>query len=320
MARIPSTPHEKSVNAMLEAAGLVPDAVVGEIKVRNETVTAQKVAVNAVMAGCLPEYMPVVVSAVKGISHPEFGYHGMATSTGGASVLIVVNGPVAEKLGINAKDNAFGPGFRPNVTIGRAVRLLMMNAINTRPGKLDRSTFGSPGKISFCFAENESANPWEPLHVERGYRSDQSTTTVFAAESSIQIYNQLSRDPEPLLLGMADALSNMGSANIIGQQNVFAVFGGEHTEVLRKSGWSKAQVKQYLYDHARRKVSDLKRTGRLPGEISESDEATWRHVVQEPDAILVVCAGGEAGSFSACITGWGSQSSTQAITTLVEPK
>jgi hypothetical protein len=262
--------------------------------------------------------MPVVVSAVKGICNPDFGYHGMATSTGGASVVIVVNGPISEKLGINAKDNAFGPGFRPNVTIGRAVRLVMMNAIHTRPGKLDRSTLGNPGKISFCFAENESVSPWEPLHVERGYAAGQSTTTVFAAESSIQTYNQLSRDPEPLLFGMADALANMGSMNIIGQQNVFVVFGGEHTEVLRNSGWSKREVKQFLYDHAGRKIADLKRAGRLPGDISKDDEASRRHVVQDPEAIVVVCAGGEAGSFSACITGWGSSSSTQAVTTLVE--
>ena len=311
-------PHETSVNGMLAAAGVEADAVIGEVNVRNATVTAQKVAINAVMAGCLPEYMPVVVSAVKGICHPDFGYHGMATSTGGASVVIVVNGPVAEKLGINSKDNAFGPGFRPNVTIGRAVRLLMMNAINTRPGKLDRSTFGSPRKISFCFAENEAISPWEPLHVERGFSADESTTTVFAAESSIQTYNQLSRDPEPLLLGMADAMANMGSMNIIGQQNVIVVFGGEHIEVLRKSGWSKAQVKQFLYDHAKRKIADLKRAGRLPGEINADDEISWRHAAQNPNAIVVVCAGGMAGSFSACLPGWGSYRATQAVTTRID--
>ena len=136
-------PSESSVNAMLTAAGLDGNSVVGEVNVRNTQITAQKVAINAVMAGCLPEYMPVVISAVKGLCHEDFGYHGVATSTGGASVVIIVNGPVAAGLGINAKDNAFGPGYRPNMTIGRALRLLMMNAINTRPGKLDRSTLGS---------------------------------------------------------------------------------------------------------------------------------------------------------------------------------
>ena len=197
------------------------------------------------------------------------------------------------------------------------MRLVMMNAINTRPGKLDRSTLGSPGKISFCFAENEACSPWEPLHVERGFQADDSTTTVFAAEAIIQTYNQLSKDPECLLLGMADAMANMGSMNIVGQQDVVTVFGGEHTEVLRKSGWGKRQVKQFLYDHAKRSIADLKKAGRLPGEIDKKDAVTWRHAVQNPDAIVAVCAGGEAGSFSACLPGWGSHRATRSVTTPV---
>jgi hypothetical protein len=310
-------PSETSITEMLTAAALEADETVGEVIVRNTRISAQKVAINAVMAGCLPEYMPVVISAVKGICHPDFGYHGMATSTGGASVVIIVNGPIVQKLEINSQDNAFGPGFRPNVTIGRAVRLVMMNAINTRPGKLDRSTLGSPGKISFCFAENEASSPWEPLHVERGFRPDDSTTTVFAAEAVIQTYNQLARDPERLLLGMADAMANMGSMNIIGQQHIVTVFGGEHTEVLRKSEWHKKQVKQFLYDHAKRSIADLKKAGRLPGEIDREDSVTWRHAVRCPDDIVAVCAGGKAGSFSACLPGWGSHRATRSVTTPV---
>ena len=228
-------PSENAVNAMLEGGGLKGSDIVGEVSIRNTTITADKVAINAIMAGCRPDYMPVVVSAVKGICHPDFGYHGPATSTGGAAIAIIVNGPIAEKLGINARDNAFGPGFRANMTIGRAVRLLMMNAINTRPGGLDRSTLGNPGKISFCFAENEADSPWEPLHVERGYRTGESTTTVFACETAIQTYNQLSRSPESLLLGMADAISNMGSMNIVGHQDMVIVLAGEHMDVMRKS-------------------------------------------------------------------------------------
>lgn len=308
-------PSESSVNAMLTAAGLDGDAVVGEVKVRNTQITAQKVAVNAVMAGCLPEYMPVVVSAVKGLCSEDFGYHGVATSTGGASIVIIVNGPVARDLGINAKDNAFGPGFRPNMTIGRSLRLLMMNAINTRPGKLDRSTLGSPGKIAFCFAENEEASPWEPLHVERGYAIEESTTTLFAAEGIHQTYNQLSSTPEPLLTGMADAMANMGSANIVGQQQLVVVLAGEHTEVLRNSGWSKKEVKQFLYEKATRSIADLKGAGRLPGKIEAEDATTLRHPVRSPDDIVVVCAGGAVGCFSACLTGWSSHQSTRSVTT-----
>ena len=308
-------PSESSVGAMLEAAGLKGSDVVAEIGARNTVVAADKVAINAVMAGCLPEYMPVVVSAVKGLSHPDFGYHGVATSTGGASVVVIVNGPIAGKLGINATDNVFGQGFRPNLTIGRSVRLVMMNAINTRPGKLDRSTLGNPGKIAFCFAENEAVNPWEPLHVERGFQASESTTTVFAMDAAIQVYNQLSRRPEGLLLGMADALANLGSMTIVGHPDAVVVLAGEHTETLRESGWSKAQVKQFLYDNARRTIADLKRAGRLPGEIQDEDAEKWRHAVATPENILVVCAGGRVGSFSSVLTGWGSKTISRSITT-----
>ena len=311
-------PSEDSVGAMLAGAGLKGDETVGEVEARNVRVTADKVAVNAVMAGCLPEFMPVVVSAVKGLCNPDFCYHGIATSTGGASVVIIVNGPIAARLEINGRDNAFGPGYRPNLTIGRALRLLMMNAVNTRPGVLDRSTLGSPGKIAFCFAENEQDSAWEPLHVERGYQAGESTTTVFAAESAIQVYNQLSGDPAALLLGMADAMANIGSMNIMGQQNVVAVLAGEHMRVMRESGWSKAQVKGFLYENARRTVASLRRAGRMVGEAKPEEENQWRHAVRKPEDILVVSAGGEVGSFSSVLTGWGSHTGTRAVTTPIE--
>ncbi|MCJ7830455.1 MAG: hypothetical protein MUP74_03615 [Desulfobacterales bacterium] len=307
-------PSAASVQAMLAAAGLEGGTLVGEVAVRNTRITAEKVAINAVMAGCLPQYMPVLTAAVKALCDPDFGYHGVATSTGGASVVVIVNGPVAGRLGINARDNAFGPGCRSNMTIGRALRLLMMNAINTRPGKLDRSTLGSPGKISFCFAENEAASPWEPLHVERGFAASESTTTLFAADGILQTYNQLSRTPEALLTGMADAMANMGSMTIVGQAQMLVVLGGEHTEVLRQSGWTKKEVKRFLYGQARRTVADLKRAGRLPGEIGSDDASTWRHPLRDPDDILLVCAGGAAGSFSACLPGWGSRNASRSVT------
>ena len=311
-------PSEDSVGAMLAAAGLKGGDLVGEVETRNTRVTADKVAINAVMAGCLPEYMPVVVSAVKGICHPDFCYHGIATSTGGASVAVIVNGPIAARLAINGEDNAFGPGFRPNVTIGRALRLAMMNAINTRPGVLDRSTLGSPGKISFCFAEHEAGSPWEPLHVERGMDAEESATTVFAAEGVIQTYNQLSAEPGGVLLGMADAMANAGSMNIIGQQNIVVVLAGEHMKVMRENGWSKQQVKEFLFEHAKRTIAHLKRAGRLPGGIKDEDERNWRHAVRKPEDIVVVAAGGRAGNFSAVLPGWGSHQGTRCITTPIE--
>jgi hypothetical protein len=259
--------------------------------------------------------MPVLLETIRGICHPEFGYHGPATSTGGAAIAIIVNGPIIKQLGINTRDNVFGSGFRPNATIGRSLRLLMMNTLDTRPGRLDRSTLGNPGKYSLCFGEDEDNSPWEPLHVEKGYKPEESTVTVFATEGPHQIYNQLSNDPESLCITMADAMANLGSMNIVGQQNIVVVFAGEHQEIFRKSGWSKAQVKQCLFKYAHRSIAELKRAGRLPGPLSKQDETERRYVVRKPDDIMVVSAGARAGAFSACLPGWGGYNMTRAITT-----
>lgn len=310
-------PSNDSVDAMLAAADLRGSEVVGEIPTRNARITAEKVAINAVLAGCLPEYMPVVVAAVRGICHPDYGYHGPATSTGGAAVAIIVNGPIVKRLGINTRDNILGPGFRPNATIGRAVRLLMMNAINTRPGKLDRSTLGNPGKYTLCFGEDEEKSPWEPLHVERGFRPEESTATVLATEGTIQVYNPLSSDPDELCITMADAMANLGSMNIIGQQDFLVIFAGEHQEIFFKNRWAKAQVKQCLFNHARRTIADIKRAGRMPGPIQKEDETSQRHVVHRPADIMVISAGARAGAFSVCLPGWGSHMATRSVTMLI---
>jgi hypothetical protein len=309
-------PTEKSVAHMLAAAELHGDQILGVIAERNTVVIARKVAINAVMAGCRPEYMPVVVAAIEGLCRPEFAYHGPASSTGGSAMVIIVNGPIAKTLGVNSGNNAFGQGTRANATIGRAVRLTMMNVMNARPGLLDRATLGNPGKYSFCFAENEDDHPWEPLHVERGFRRDQSAVTVYASNSLYQVYNQLAAAPEPLLLCFADALANLGVPNVRGFNQSLLVFAGEHSEVLRKSGWSKWDVKRFLVERARRRVADYKRATRLPGAITPVDESTWRQVFEDPGDLLVVCAGGRAGSWSACLPGWGKKW-TKAVTVAV---
>jgi hypothetical protein len=310
-------PTEKSIADTLAAAGLRAEAVLGEIASRNTVVTAEKAAINAVMAGCRPEYFPVVVAALRGLCRPEFAYHGPASSTGGSAMVLIVNGPVVRALGINAGNNAFGQGHRPNATIGRAVRLVMMNVMNTRPGLLDRATLGNPGKYSFCFAEHEDDHPWEPLHVTRGFAADASTVTVYASNSLYLVYNQLAATPEPLLRCLADALANLGSPNVKGFNESLVVLAGEHSEVLRQSGWSRRDVQSFLVEHARRRVADLKRAGRLPGDVLPADETTWRHAFEAPEDLLLVCAGGRAGSWSACLPGWGKKW-TRSVTVAVE--
>jgi hypothetical protein len=310
-------PSEKSIAEMLAGAALRGEETIGEIRERGVVVSAEKLAINAVMAGCRPDYLPLVAAAVRGLCHPDFAYHGPASSTGGSAIVLIVNGPIARRLGINSGNNAFGQGTRANATIGRAVRLVMMNVMNTRPGLLDRATLGNPGKYTFCFAENEMVHPWEPLHVERGYRADESAVTVYASNSLCQVYNQLAATPEPLLRCFADALCNLGTPNLRGFNQSLVVFAGEHADLLRQSGWSKQDVRRFLMEHARRTIADLKRAARRPGDVEPADERTWKRAFERPEDIIIVCAGGPAGSWSACLPGWGNKW-TRSVTTPID--
>jgi hypothetical protein len=234
-------------------------------------------------------------------------------------MVLIVNGPIARRLGINSGNNALGQGHRANATIGRAVRLAMMNVMNTRPGFLDRATLGNPGKYSLCFAEHELDHPWQPFHTTRGFAADASTVTVYASNSLYQVYNQLAATPEPLLLCFADVLGSLGSPNLKGFNESLVIVAGEHAEILRASGWSRRDVQQFLLEHTRLRVADVKRAARLPGEVSEADETSWRHVFEAPEDILIVCAGGRAGSWSACLPGWGKKW-TRSVTERIEER
>ena len=306
---VPATPDR--VEAMLLAAGLDPAHEVAHIADRAVSVTAEKVAINAVMAGCRPEYMPVVVAAIEAIGDPRWSYHGPGTSTAGAGVLMVVNGPIARALDINAEDNLFGPGWRANLTIGRAVRLVMRNVCGSRPGTLDRGTLGHPGKLSYVIAENEAESPWLPLHVERGLRPDQSAVTVMAAEAPHQFYNQLSSTAEGVLTTLADDMRISG--NVMGQPQYLLVLAGEHMRTIARDGWTKATIRDFVFAHTQNSHAHLKRTQRMAGAPEPGDESRMRPLVESPDDILIVAAGGRAGAFSAYVPGWGSRRASQAV-------
>src|SRR5207244_9267305 len=222
---------------------------IGFVAHRSVAITAEKVAINAVMAGCKPEYFPVVVAAVEAIADHRWSYHGPGTSTGGAGVLMIVNGPIARTLDINAGDNLFGPGWRANLTIGRAVRLVMRNVCGSMPALLDRGTLGHPGKLSYVIAENEAESPWTPLHVERGFRADQSTVTVMAAQGPHQFYNQLSNTAEGVLTTLADDMRISGG--IMGQPTYAVMLAGEHMLTIAQSGWGKAEIRSFLVEHTK---------------------------------------------------------------------
>src|SRR5438876_10153906 len=291
---VPPTPDR--VSAMLDAARLEAQQQVAFIINRAVSVTAEKVAINAVMAGCKPEYMPLVVAAVEGIGDPQWSYHGPGTSTGGAAVLMIVNGPIARELEINAGDNLFGPGWRANLTIGRALRLVMRNVCGSRPGLLDRGTVGHPGKLSYVIAENEAESPWTPLSVERGFRPEQSTVTVMAAEGPHQFYNQLSSTAEGILTTLADNMRVSG--NVMGQPHYALVLAGEHMRTIAADGWDKKRIRQFVWENTQNSHAHLRRTQRMAGGVQPGDDTRMRPLVESPDDILVVAAGGRAGAFS----------------------
>jgi hypothetical protein len=307
---VPPTPDR--VEAMLEAVRLSPGHQVTYIAHRDVSVTAEKVAINAVMAGCRPEYMPVVVAAIEGIGDPRWSYHGPGTSTAGAGVLLIVNGPAAQELDVNAGDNLFGPGWRANMTIGRAVRLVMRNVCGSRPGLLDRGTLGHPGRLSYVIAENEAESPWTPLHVERGFRADQSAVTVVAAAGPRQFYNQLSNTAEGVLTTLADDMRSSG--NLTGQPNFVVILAGEHMRTVAGDGWNKAMIREFLFARTQNSHAHLKQTHQMAGAVLPGDETRMRPLVESPDDIFVVAAGGRAGAFSCYVPGWGGKRSSQAVT------
>ena len=305
-------PTAERVQAMLDGAGLSPEQEIGYIPERRISITAEKVAINAVMAGCLPSYMPVVVAAVEGICDPEWAFHGPSTTTSGPAILMIVNGPIARKLNINSKENLFGPGWRANLTIGRAVRLIMRNVCGTIPGTLDMSTLGNPGKLSYVIAENEEESPWTPFHVDRGFKVEQSTVTVLAADAPQQIFNQLSEDPEQLLLTMADNMRVSGG--VVGQTYYVIILPGEHMKIVADAGWSKKRVQKFFFEHTYNNYAHLRRTGRFPMPIKPGDEDRWRPLVTSPEMFFVIPAGGTVGAFSAFIPGWAKAGWSRAVT------
>jgi hypothetical protein len=305
-------PTADRIRAMLTAAGLEPDQQLAFIENRQVSVTAEKVAINAVLAGCRPEYMPVVVAAVEALGDPLYGYHGPATSTGGSAVLMIVNGPIARELDMNCGDNLFGPGWRANATIGRAVRLTMRNTIGTLPGVLDRSSLGHPGKYTFCIAENEADSPWPPLHVDRGFRRDQNAVTIMAALGVHQFSNQLSSTPEGILeTACAQMRVSAGTAR---QPQYALVFAGEHMAVMAKAGWTRDDVRNFCFEHSKISIAELKRIHLKGGDIEPADQTTLQPIVQIPEDFLVVSAGGKAGVQSAYIPGWGGKAGSQSVT------
>ena len=296
-------PTRARVLRMLQGTTRKPDEVIGMVPPDLVPCTVEKVAINAVLAGCKPEYMPVVLAAVEAALIDEFGMHGVLCTTMFAGPVVIVNGPVARRIGINSGVNALGQGTRANATIGRALQLLIRNVGGGRPGEIDRATLGTPGKYSFCFAEAEDSE-WEPLSVERGFAREASTVTLFAGEGVQGIVDQKSRNPESLARSFALSLRAVDHVKLAMAGDALLVVSPDHCRVFIEAGWSKARLRDELT--ALLQLSGDEIVVGAQG-IAEGVPAAFAGKTIpkfRPGGLFIVRAGGKAGLFSAVIAGW----------------
>lgn len=309
-------PTEERVLAMLEGTARAAHEVIGLMPPNYAACTIEKVAINAVMAGCRPEYMPVVLTAVEAALTPSFGLHGVLATTNACTPVIMVNGPVARAIGMNAKGNVFGQGNRANAAIGRTLQLLVRNIGGGRPGEIDRSVFGSPAKYSFCFAEDEDDPRWDSYAVSLGFPREASTVTVFPGDGLSQIIDHVSRRPQDLCrsyAGCIRAIYNTG--HIIGVQ-AFLAIAREHALVFLDAGWSKERVKEELAGLLKIPVREVVpgRSG-LSGLTDEEKSEPGNLVPKFRNGTFnVIRAGGSAGKYSAIIPSIGGRGSIEPVT------
>jgi hypothetical protein len=311
-------PTAARVLRMLEGTRRAPDEVVAIVPPDLVPVTVEKVAINAVMAGCAPDHLPVVLAAVEAACTDAFNMHGLLCTTYFSGPVLVVNGPIAAQIGMNGGLNCMGQGNRANATIGRALQLVVRNVGGGLPGGIDRATFGGPGKYTFCFAEDEAGSPWEPLSVERGFARGTSTVTLFAGHGPSAIIDQSSRTPGSLAKSFAVKLRAVGHPKLVLGMGAMLVVSPEHARVFAAAGWTKARLRAELDALL---VTDGGELVRGAGGIEEGMPpalAGQRLPKFRPGDLGIVHAGGSAGMFSAIIEGWvsgerGSQLTTREV-------
>jgi hypothetical protein len=309
-------PTESGVRAFLDAVRLAPDTVVGIEPVRRRRITAEKIAIAGLMAGCLPEYMPVIVAIIKAMCEPQFGLHGATASTGGSAPLVIVNGPVRAALHMNATHNVFANASRANATIGRSVRLFILNVLGGIPGQLDRATLGHAGKFTFCIAEDEEDSPWLPLSVERGVAAGTSTVTVMASGAPHQIMNEWTHDPRELLDTYVAAIRANMLTYSIWEGNYAIVVPKQNRQVFAAANWSKQNIRDYVFETAHVTRREWRSVGKAAVAGRRDEDRIYR-ALPTPDHLLVIAAGGPAGGFGAILPPWYGTKST-AVTMAVQ--
>lgn len=311
-------PTAQRVEAMLAYCDRPWDEPVAKMAPRYGEATPLRLAANAVMSGCRPEYFPLLVLAIEAMCEEPFNLYAIQATTHLCAPLVVVNGPVVKELDINAGHNAFGPGWQANATIGRAIRLALVNIGGAIPGSGDMSTFGAPSKFSYLAAENEEASPWEPLHVERGFARDASTVTVVGAEGNLNM-NTHTKDAGELVRAFAETMQHPPCNDYCHGGEPWIVIGPEHAEIFHRAGLSKAELKRQLWEHskmpaARMTDRDILRVRDSRGaELGEIRPDTPLPVSHRPEDIYLIVAGGP-GTHSTYIPSFGNtQSVTRAI-------
>ncbi len=292
-------PTQADVREFLRFTDREPREVVAVLPPRQGEATVERIAINAVMAGCRPEYLPVLLAAVESLADPAFNLDSIQATTHPVPPRVLVNGPIAREVGINGGYNAFGQGFRANLTIGRAIRLLLMNVGGGLPGTGDRATQGTPAKIAYCVAENEEASPWEPLHVEHGFDRDTSVVTTIACEGPHNIQDHYSYTGLGILKVVAGAMGQAGSNNILAGGHPLLCLGPEHAATIARDGYSKRQVKEFLVEHARfplARLGDEYRRHLIQRGAKDAPD-TMVPAVRSVDDVTVIVTGG-AGKHS----------------------
>ncbi|MPZ44584.1 MAG: hypothetical protein GEV05_14515 [Betaproteobacteria bacterium] len=314
---VPPTPER--VTNMLRAIRRAPDELIATISPGFGAATVEHIAVNAVMAGCRPEYMPVLIAAVQAVSASEFNLQGIQATTNPAAVWLVVNGPIACKLGVACGTNCLGQGVWANATLGRGMRLILQNIGGARPAEMDRATQGQPGKYSFCCAENEDASPWDPLHVERGFAREESTVTVIGPAGTTNM-NTHAKDAEDVIRVIAETMAFPPSNDYWIGGEPWLVIAPEHAEIIRKEGYSKADLKRALWERSKMRAGrmaakDFERTCySRRSELGEINANTMLPIASKPEEIGIIVAGGP-GTHSVYVPSFGD---TRAVTRRIE--
>ena len=303
-------PTARRVEEMLAATQLPPGEIIGRIPPNYGLATVEKIAANAVMAGCEPAMMRVLIPLVRAACDEKFNLHGIQATTHFACPLIIINGPVRDDLGFASGSNVFSNVAKANSTLGRAFQLIATNLGGARPAEIDMSTLGNPGKFSYCIAENEEVSPWEPLHAGRGYDAGESALTLFAAEPPRGVSEHTARDGKRVLKTISRTLVTVWSYRICLAHEAMVVLCPEHAATLQRDGFSKADVREFLFDNTGvplREFADdggegTQARGRYE-EIMIDSEPSYRKFAR-PEAIQILVAGGPAGKFSAVIGSW----------------